>query len=358
MRKLNTTPTIEHTLIHTNQNYDYELNRIFFEDLDLKTPDVTLSLDCTTLATRIASMLTGVESALKDLQPDAVLILGDTYSCLSAIIAKSLKIPVFHMEAGNRCFDDNVPEEINRRLVDHISDVNLPYSSIAREYLLKEGLPPDRVIKTGSPMREVLMANLDRIDRSNVVNSLNLKPGDFILCSIHRAENVDSEEPLRNIFNAIVQIADLEDRPVIVSTHPRTRKRLLDFGINIASPYVRMLSPLSFSDYNSLQRNAKVVLSDSGTISEESSILGFKALNIRTSHERPEAMESAMSTILTGTNTSDIVNAFKALQSIPLRTEFPLDYQSRHVSEKIVKIIMSYTHYVQRNVYKGDHTCI
>jgi UDP-N-acetylglucosamine 2-epimerase len=344
----------EHILVHTGQNYDYELNEIFFEDLGLKKPNYYLNCAGAKSATTIGNVIINVDNVLANERPDAVLILGDTNSSLAAIPAKRRKIPIFHMEAGNRCFDMRVPEEINRRIVDHISDINLTYSDIAREYLIKEGIRPDMVITTGSPMREVLEYYQDGINSSNVLTRLKLEQGKYFLVSAHREENLDCEDS----FNKLVEIIDCLARefslPVIVSTHPRTKKRINSSGVEF-SENVQLLKPLGFMDYNKLQLMAKAVLSDSGTISEESAILNFPALNIRESHERPEAMEEA-SVMMVGLNKGRIFQALKILNaqsrgSIRILKEVRA-YSVNNVSEKILRIIYSYVDYINRETWK------
>ena len=344
----------EHILVHTGQNYDYELNEIFFEDLGLKKPNYYLNCAGAKSATTIGNVIINVDNVLENERPDAVLILGDTNSSLAAIPAKRRKIPIFHMEAGNRCFDMRVPEEINRRIVDHISDINLTYSDIAREYLIKEGIRPDMVITTGSPMREVLEYYQDGINSSNVLTRLKLEQGKYFLVSAHREENLDCEDS----FNKLVEIIDCLARefslPVIVSTHPRTKKRINSSGVEF-SENVQLLKPLGFMDYNKLQLMAKAVLSDSGTISEESAILNFPALNIRESHERPEAMEEA-SVMMVGLNKGRIFQALKILNaqsrgSIRILKEVRA-YSVNNVSEKILRIIYSYVDYINRETWK------
>ena len=349
MKLFDRTNEVDHVLIHTSQNYDYELNEIFFEDLGLKNPKYRLSLDASSLASRIGSMLIQIEDILVKENPDSVLLLGDTYSCLSSIIVKNLKIPIFHMEAGNRCFDLNVPEEINRRIVDHISDINMPYSYIAREYLLREGVHPQHVIKTGSPMLEVLNSNMNKILNSNILDRLNLETGKYLLCSIHRAENVDNQEALNNIFDGIQRLSESLNITSIVSTHPRTNNRLKNkekYKKNL-----RFLKPLSFSDYNKLQMESKLVLSDSGTISEESSILGFRAINVRTTHERPEAMEES-TVIMSGTKSESIYESAMVALGMNKPKKIVNDYNVKDVSDKVLKIIMSYTGFVSRSIYR------
>lgn len=345
----------EHTLIHTGQNYDYELNQIFFEDLEIRKPDLFLDAAGATAAETIGNVIAKSDAVLRQIQPDAVLILGDTNSCLAAISAKRQKIPVFHMEAGNRCFDQRVPEEINRRIVDHISDINLCYSSIAREYLLREGLAPDRVIKTGSPMYEVLHHYLPKIERSDVLSHLGLQPQGYFVVSAHREENIDSPKQFASFINVLNQLVDAYHLRVIVSTHPRTRKRIEAESV-VLPAQVELMKPFGFSDYVCLQLSARAVLSDSGTITEESSILHFPALNIRQAHERPEGMEEA-AVMMVGMNWQRIGEALALLdaqsdgrQSLRIVG----DYDVPNVSEKVVRIILSYTDYVNQVVWKKD----
>ena len=346
----------DHCLVHTGQNYDYELNQIFFRDLGLRKPDYFLGAAGATAADTIGKVISAVDKVLDKEKPDAVLILGDTNSCLAAIPAKRRKIPVFHMEAGNRCFDFRVPEEINRRIVDHISDINLPYSDIAREYLLREGLPPDRVIKTGSPMYEVLHHHLEKITAAKVLVELGLKAGAYFLVSAHREENVDDDAHLINLVEILNTLAKQYKLPVLVSTHPRTRKRFEARGAKF-DPLVKLMKPWGFLDYVHLEMNARAVLSDSGTITEESSILNFPALNIRDAHERPEGMEQA-SVLLTGLNPERIFQALVILEDQPRgeqRLLLPVaDYMVPNVSDKVLRIILSYTDYVQRTVWHND----
>lgn len=340
----------DHVLAHTGQNHDRELNAIFFEELKLRAPDHDLGIAAETAAQTIGNVIIGIDRTLAAERPDAVLILGDTDSCLAAIAAKRRRIPVFHMEAGNRCFDERVPEEINRRIVDHTADINLPYSSISREYLLAEGLPPDRVIKTGSPLFEVLNHYRPKIDSSDALTRLGVDRGRYFLVSAHRAENVDSDDRIDKLAAALDAIADRYNEPILVSTHPRTRKRIDTLGLQF-NPLVRLLKPLGFLDYNALQLNARAVLSDSGSISEESAILGFPALTLRDAHERPEAMEQAI-VMMTGLSAERMLQALDVLalrKSPPL---LPPDYAVPDVSEKIVRIILSYTDYVRRTVWK------
>lgn len=344
---------VNHTIIHTGQNYDYELNQIFFEDLEIRKPDFFLEAAGQTAAETIGLIIARSDAVLRQIQPDAVLILGDTNSCLAAIAAKRLKIPIFHMEAGNRCFDQRVPEEINRRIVDHISDINLSYSSISREYLLKEGLPPDRVIKTGSPMYEVLHYYLPKIDASDILKRLALVERDYYVVSAHREENVDSPEQFNRLIELLANLAR-SGRRVIVSTHPRTRKRMEAEQISLP-PSVELLKPFGFFDYVKLQKLAHAVLSDSGTITEESSILNFPALNIRQAHERPEGMEEG-AVMMVGLNWERIQEGLAILEAQGHNEERMLrivaDYAVPNVSEKVVRIIMSYTDYVNRTVWQ------
>ena len=344
---------MDHVIVHTGQNYDYELNQVFFEDLEIRAPDYYLEAAGKTSAETIGLVIARADAALREIQPDAVLVLGDTNSCLAAISAKRLKIPVFHMEAGNRCFDQRVPEEINRRIIDHISDINMPYSAIAREYLLREGLPPDRIIKTGSPMYEVLHYYLPKIDRSDVLIRLELEPGTYYVVSAHREENVDSAEQFTGLIDVLNHLAKTGQR-VIVSTHPRTRKRIEAEGI-VLPPAVELMKPFGFCDYVALQKNARAVLSDSGTIAEESSILNFPALNIRQAHERPEGMEEG-AVMMVGLVWERVQEGLAILDTQPRGEERLLrlveDYAIPNVSEKVARIILSYTDYVNRVVWQ------
>ena len=345
---------MDHILIHTGQNYDYELNEIFFTDLGIRKPDHFLGAAGATAAETIGQMIIKVDPLLADIQPDALLVLGDTNSCLAAIPAKRRKIPIFHMEAGNRCFDQRVPEETNRKIVDHTSDINLTYSDIAREYLLREGLPPDRVIKTGSPMFEVLTHYRAKIDASNVLTRLGLAERDYFVVSAHREENVDSEVNFAKLVAILNSIAETYGKRVIVSTHPRTRKRVDAKEVSF-HPNVELLKPLGFTDYVQLQQHAVAVLSDSGTINEESSILNFPALNLREAHERPEGMEEA-SVMMTGLELDRVHQGLAILADQPRGEERLLrqvgDYSMPNVSEKVVRIVQSYTDYVNRVVWK------
>lgn len=344
----------EHIIVHTGQNYDYELNQIFFDDLDIRKPDYFLNAAGGTAAQTIGKIIASVDEVLEAVKPDAVLILGDTNSCLSAIPAKRRKIPIFHMEAGNRCFDMRVPEEINRRIVDHIADINLTYSSIARDYLLREGLPPDMVIKTGSPMFEVLNYYREGIEQSDILQKLNLEERQFFVVSVHREENIDSDKNFKNLVETLNTVADIYQLPVIVSTHPRTQKRI-DIAEIVFNKHIQLLKPLGFKDYNKLQISAKAVLSDSGTINEESSILNFAALNLREAHERPEGMEEA-AVMMVGLNSQRVLQAlniidFQSNQSMRTLRQVA-DYSMPNVADKVVRIIHSYTDYVNRVVWK------
>ncbi|MGE8410246.1 MAG: non-hydrolyzing UDP-N-acetylglucosamine 2-epimerase [Pseudomonas sp.] len=344
----------EHILVHTGQNYDYELNEIFFQDLGIRKPDHFLSAAGATGAETIGNVIIAVDRVLAEVQPEAVLVLGDTNSCMSVLPAKRRKIPTFHMEAGNRCFDMRVPEEINRRIVDHTADINLTYSTIARDYLLSEGLPADRVIKTGSPMFEVLNHYREGIDASDVLSRLGLKPGEFFVVSAHREENIDSDKNFLKLVDVLNSVAERFNFPVIVSTHPRTQKRVDALNITFHEN-VRLLKPLGFKDYNKLQLEAKAVLSDSGTINEESSILNFPALNIREAHERPEGMEEAAA-MMVGLETERVLQALAILEGQARGDERDLrlvaDYSMPNVSDKVVRILHSYTDYVNRVVWK------
>ena len=353
--RLNESKSINHTLVHTGQNYDYNLNQVFFEELGIKKPDVFLEAAGSSPVETIGNIIIKTEPVLKKLNPDALLVLGDTNSCLSAIVAKKYKIPIFHMEAGNRCFDQNVPEETNRKIVDHIADINLPYSSIAREYLLKEGISADRIIKTGSPMNEVLKFYSDKIRQSSILKFLNLEKEAYFVVSSHREENVDNSKKLYELIATLNILIEEYNYPVVFSTHPRTRKQLEKVNIN-PSDKIHFLDPLGFIDYNALQLNSFVVLSDSGTISEEASILNFRAVNIRSSHERPEAMEEA-AVMFTDINKQRILRAVALLENTSLEKTNEisvLDYRSENVSEKIEKIILSFTDYANQNVWKKE----
>ena len=343
----------DHVIVHTGQNYDYELNQIFFEDLGIRKPDYFLEAAGLNAAETIGKVIIAADKLLSELRPDAVLILGDTNSCLSLLSAKRRKIPTFHMEAGNRCFDQRVPEEINRRIIDHVADINLTYSEIAREYLLREGLPPDMVIKTGSPMREVLEYYRDKIESSDALARMGLEAERFFVVSTHLEENIDSYTNFNRMVTLLNAVASTYDMPVIVSTHPRTRKRIEATGA-LFHPRVQLLKPLGFSDYVHLQMKAKAVLSDSGTITEESSIMNFPALNIREAHERPEGMEEG-AVMMTGLNVERILQGLAILDHQPRGANRSLrlvdDYATNNVSEKVLRIIMSYTDYVNRVVW-------
>ena len=339
----------EHILVHTGQNYDYELNQIFFDDLGLRKPDFFLNAAGTNAAQTIGLIIQKMDEVLDQVLPQALLVLGDTNSCLAALNAKRRHIPIFHMEAGNRCFDQRVPEETNRKIVDHIADINLPYSDIAREYLLREGIPPDRIVKSGSPIYEVLQANRAKIQKSNVLQMLNLEPNGYFVVSLHREENVEKQASLSGFLEALNAIATQYQKPIIFSTHPRTQKRMdaLKFPL---SPLIKMLKPLGFTDYVALQQKSLAVLSDSGTISEESSLLEFRAINLRQAHERPEAMEEA-AVILAGVVPTTILQALELTLKDDFKPGPVADYVAPHVSDKMVRVIQSYTHYVRSKVW-------
>lgn len=353
LQKLDASEAIEHILVHTGQNYDYELNEVFFEDLGLRKPDHFLNAAGINATATAGQILINIDPVLEKEQPDAFLVLGDTNSCLCAIAAKKRHIPIFHMEAGNRCFDQRVPEESNRKIVDHISDINMTYSDIAREYLLSEGLRPDRVIKTGSPMYEVLHQYLPKVQKSNVLKEIGIEAGRYFVVSAHREENIASENNFFNLVEVLNTVAEKYDYPVIVSTHPRTRKMIEKKQITF-HPNVRLMKPMGLSDYLALQVNSFAVLSDSGTISEESSILNFRALNIREAHERPEAMEEA-SVMMVGLNPERVMQGLVQLQYQQIgeaRNFRPVaDYSMPNVSDKVVRIIISYTDYIKRVVW-------
>jgi UDP-N-acetyl-L-fucosamine synthase len=344
----------DHILVHTGQNYDYELNQIFFEDLEIRKPDYFLNVAGVNSAETIGKVIIEVDSILVKEQPDCLLVLGDTNSCMAVLPAKRRKIPIFHMEAGNRCFDMRVPEEINRRIVDHIADINLTYSSIARDYLLNEGLPADMIIKTGSPIYEVLTYYRNKINKSNILKKLNLEKQNFFLVSAHREENIDSGINFDKLINILNKISETYNKPVIVSTHPRTQKCINKLNLKLAKE-IRLVKPLSFTDYNQLQINAITVLSDSGTINEESSILNFPALNIREAHERPEAMEEG-AVMMIGLEVDRVIQALSILKTQKRGKKRSLDivkdYNVQNVSDKIIRILYSYTDYVNRNVWK------
>lgn len=353
MNVLDNSNAIQHIIIHTGQNYDYELNQIFFDDLHIRKPDYFLNAAGKTATETIGRILIKIDPLLDEIKPDAFLVLGDTNSCLCAIPAKKRHIPIFHMEAGNRCFDQRVPEETNRKIVDHISDINLTYSDIAREYLLKEGLPADRIIKTGSPMFEVLNHYLESINSSEILNKLKLEKFKYFVVSAHREENINNEINFSSLICSLNLVAQKYDFPIIVSTHPRTRKMLETRAIHLHKN-IMLLKPLGFNDYNSLQMNSKAVLSDSGTISEESSILNFPALNIRQAHERPEAMEEA-SVMMVGLNPERILQGLLVLETQNRGETRNLrkvaDYSMPNVSDKVIRIIVSYTDYIKRTVW-------
>ena len=364
---LDNSEAVEHTIVHTGQNYDYELNQIFFEDLGLRKPDYFLEAAGKTATETVGNILIKIDPLLEELKPDAFLVLGDTNSCLCAIPAKKRHIPIFHMEAGNRCFDQRVPEETNRKIVDHTADINLTYSDIAREYLLKEGLSADRIIKTGSPMFEVLNHYLPQIEASTVLEKLGLEEGKFFVVSSHREENINSEKNFRGLMTSLNTIAEKYNYPIIVSTHPRTQNMIDKMQIEMR-PEIQFLKPLGFHDYNALQKRAYAVLSDSGTISEESSILNFRALNIRQAHERPEAMEEA-SVMMVGLSPERIMQGLVQLQTQVVGDRKALvsnseslvpnfrpvaDYSMPNVSEKVVRIIISYTDYIKRTVWSEE----
>jgi len=350
INKLESSPAIDHTLVHTGQNYDYELNEVFFRDFNLKKPDYFLDAAKESAVETIGNILIKIDPILEEVKPDAFLVLGDTNSCLSAIAAKRRRIPIFHMEAGNRCFDQRVPEEINRKIVDHIADINLPYSDIAREYLISEGFPADRIIKTGSPMFEVLNSRKEDIDKSDILDKLGLAQERYFVVSAHREENINSEKNFSNLVDSLNAIADKYQLPVIFSTHPRTRQMIEAKGV-VFNSLVRNIKPLGFNDYIKLQIKSKAVLSDSGTISEESSILGFRALNIREAHERPEAMEEA-AVMMVGLNKTKILLGLDILSAQDKgAVRIVDDYNVPNVSDKVLRVVMSYTDYVNRVVW-------
>jgi UDP-N-acetyl-L-fucosamine synthase len=351
--KLEKSEAIEHILVHTGQNYDYELNEVFFKDFNIRKPDYFLDAALGGSTETIGNILIKIEPILEKVNPDAFLVLGDTNSCLCAIPAKKRHIPIFHMEAGNRCFDQRVPEETNRKIVDHISDINMTYSDIAREYLLREGISSDRIIKTGSPMFEVINNKIANIEASNIVHELKLEKGKYFVVSAHREENINSKKNFLNLVDAINSIADIYKIPIIISTHPRTRNKIEELSIKF-NTLVSLMKPIGFNDYVKLQKDSKVVLSDSGTISEESSILGFRALNIRESHERPEAMEEA-SVMMVGLEKTRILQALEILDTQQLNTLRQVaDYSMPNVSDKVLRIILSYTDYINKAVWKKN----
>lgn len=351
IQKLEESEAIEHILVHTGQNYDYELNEIFFRDFEMRKPDYFLNAAQEGPIATVGQILINIEPILEEVAPDAFLVLGDTNSCLCAIAAKRKKIPVFHMEAGNRCFDQRVPEETNRKIVDHIADINLTYSDIAREYLLAEGLPADQIIKTGSPMFEVLSARKENIEASLILEKLKLSKDEYFVVSAHREENINNPINFKNLIESLNEVAKVYKLPIIVSTHPRTRNMLEELQIEL-HPLIQTLKPLGFNDYVHLQKYARATLSDSGTISEESSILKFKALNLREAHERPEAMEEA-AVMMVGLTKERILQGLKILESQEIDTlRLVSDYSMPKVSEKVLRIIISYTDYINRVVWQ------
>ena len=350
INKLESSEAIEHILVHTGQNYDYELNEVFFNDFKLKKPDYFLESAVGNAIETIGNILIKIDKVLEEVKPDAFLVLGDTNSCLAAIAAKRKKIPIFHMEAGNRCFDQRVPEETNRKIVDHIADINLTYSDIAREYLLREGILPDRVIKTGSPMFEVINSRLQDIEKSDILERLELEENKYFVVSSHREENISSEKNFLSLVDSLNAVAEKYNMPIIVSTHPRTRKMIEEKNIKF-NPLISLMKPLGFNDYIKLQIKSKAVLSDSGTISEESSILKFKSLNLREAHERPEAMEEA-SVMMVGLKKERILQGLKVLETQEKETlRYVNDYSMPNVSDKVLRIILSYTDYVNQINY-------
>lgn len=350
INRLESTDVVEHTLVHTGQNYDYELNEVFFNDFNLKKPDYFLNAAIGTPVETIGNILIKIDKVIDQVRPDAFLVLGDTNSCLCAIAAKRKKIPIFHMEAGNRCFDQRVPEETNRKIVDHISDINLTYSSIAREYLLAEGFPPDRIIKTGSPMLEVLESKSEEIKNSKILDKLTIEKNKYFLVSAHREENINDEKNFLSIIESLNAIAEKYKLPIIISTHPRTRKMIVEKKI-VLNELIQTMKPLGFVDYIRLQMEAKAVISDSGTISEEGSILGLKALNIRNAHERPEAMEEAVVPMV-GLEKDRILQGLALLEEQKgERKKIVYDYSDKNVSEKILSVILSYTDYINTKVW-------
>jgi UDP-N-acetyl-L-fucosamine synthase len=350
LKRLDSTESIEHILVHTGQNYNYELNEIFFQDFGIKKPDYFLNAAGKNAAETIGKIIIAIDPLLEKEQPDAFLVLGDTNSCLCAIPAKKRQIPIFHMEAGNRCFDQRVPEETNRKIVDHISDINLTYSDIAREYLLREGISADRIIKTGSPMFEVIHSRLPEIHVSSILESMSLKQGEYFVVSAHREENISSDKNFFALVNTLNAVAEQYKLPIIVSTHPRTRNKIEATGV-IFNSLIQLMKPLGFIDYIKLQMSAKAVLSDSGTISEESSILNFPALNIREAHERPEAMEEA-AVMMVGLNQERVLQGLAVLETQSNISRPVSDYSMPNVSDKVVRIILSYTDYINRVVWQ------
>ncbi len=354
IKRLNDSNSIDHFLIHTGQNYDKELNEIFFEDLNLKIPDFYLNAATDNPSSTIGNILTSIHPILKKLNPDSFLVLGDTNSCLASIVAKKMKIPIFHYEAGNRCFDQRVPEEINRKIVDTISDINLTYSKISRDYLIAEGFPQDRIIKIGSPMKEVINQNIEKINSSEILKKLDLKKDGYFCVSFHREENIESKN-LIQFIEVLNSISKKYGLPIIFSTHPRTKKRLSDLKITF-NKLIHLIKPINFSDYNFLQINSLVSLSDSGTISEESSLLKFRAINLRDSHERPEAMEET-SVIMTGTNLERIIQSIDLIKNQKMDNILNdvVDYSPDNVSIKVERIILSYTDYVNKMIWKKEY---
>lgn len=350
INKLEETEAIEHILVHTGQNYDYELNEVFFQDFNLRKPDYFLNAATGTAVETIGNILVKIDPVLEEVKPEAFLVLGDTNSCLCAIAAKRRQIPIFHMEAGNRCFDQRVPEETNRKIVDHTADINLTYSDIAREYLLREGIPADRIIKTGSPMFEVLNSRKDDIEKSDIMERLALQQQKYFIVSTHRDENINSEINFKELVDSLNTIAEKYKLPIIISTHPRTRKMIVSSAVKF-NPLIKLMKPMGFNDYVKLQKESKAVLSDSGTISEESSILKFPAINIRQAHERPEAMEEG-SVMMLGLKKERILQGLELLETQKKDTLRQInDYSMPNVSDKVVRIILSYTDYVNRTVW-------
>ena len=350
LAKLDT--AFDHRIVHTGQNYDYELNKIFFDDLGIRKPDYFLDAASAGAVETISNVLVKIDEVLGIENPDALLLLGDTNSGLGVIAAKKRKIPIFHMEAGNRCFDQRVPEEVNRKIIDHLSDINMPYSTIAREYLLSEGIPPDQIIKTGSPMFEVLSYYRAKIENSKILNTLNTQSKQYFVLSTHREENVDRPEKLKELCMVLHHICEIYNLPIFFSLHPRTQSRLNGIGIKL-HPLVHVMKPLGFFDYIHLQKNAFCVISDSGTITEESSILGFPAINIRDAHERPEGMEEG-AVIMTGIDLENILNSIsytRKVTDLGVKSNIIADYNVANVSDKVVKIILSYTHFINRKVW-------
>ena len=340
----------DHILVHTGQNYDYELNQVFFEDLDLRAPDVYMNAAGENAAETIANVIEKSDKLFKEYKPDAVLLYGDTNSCLSVISAKRNKIPVFHMEAGNRCFDERVPEELNRKVLDHLSDINMTLTEHARRYLIAEGIRPETMIKTGSSMQEVFAMNKDKIAQSNVLERLGLKEKEYFVLSAHREENVDSEKNFINLLNSINKVAEVYKMPIVFSAHPRTRKKIEAMGFKF-NDLVKYMKPLGFNDYNKLQQNAFCVISDSGTITEESSILGFPAITVRQAHERPEGMDEG-TLIMSGVDSETILDSIKIVTDQNVKMNIVKDYDVDHLASKVVRIIMSYTGYINRTVWR------